>query len=101
MVAMKQIAHKIAIIDDIAYQTNLLALNAAIEADQRRIHPLLIIVTAHGSSQMGHGHGQARARQAHGRALPLSEIPSHVSSPTLSGWGGPMGPPGPAPAIKR
>jgi methyl-accepting chemotaxis protein len=32
VVAMKQIAHKIAIIDDIAYQTNLLALNAAIEA---------------------------------------------------------------------
>ena len=31
-VAMKQIAKKIGIIDDIAYQTNLLALNAAIEA---------------------------------------------------------------------
>jgi methyl-accepting chemotaxis protein len=30
--AMKQIAQKILIIDDIAYQTNLLALNAAIEA---------------------------------------------------------------------
>jgi methyl-accepting chemotaxis protein len=30
--AMKQIAKKIGIIDDIAYQTNLLALNAAIEA---------------------------------------------------------------------
>jgi methyl-accepting chemotaxis protein len=30
--AMKQIAAKIGIIDDIAYQTNLLALNAAIEA---------------------------------------------------------------------
>jgi methyl-accepting chemotaxis protein len=30
--AMKQIANKIGIIDDIAYQTNLLALNAAIEA---------------------------------------------------------------------
>ena len=30
--AMKQIADKIGIIDDIAYQTNLLALNAAIEA---------------------------------------------------------------------
>ncbi|MGC3961896.1 MAG: methyl-accepting chemotaxis protein [Rhodocyclaceae bacterium] len=30
--AMKQIAEKIGIIDDIAYQTNLLALNAAIEA---------------------------------------------------------------------
>ncbi len=32
VVAMKQIADKIGIIDDIAYQTNLLALNAAIEA---------------------------------------------------------------------
>ena len=30
--AMKSIAGKIGIIDDIAYQTNLLALNAAIEA---------------------------------------------------------------------
>ncbi|MGX9079826.1 methyl-accepting chemotaxis protein, partial [Klebsiella pneumoniae] len=30
--AMKQIAKRIGIIDDIAYQTNLLALNAAIEA---------------------------------------------------------------------
>ena len=30
--AMKKIAQKIGIIDDIAYQTNLLALNAAIEA---------------------------------------------------------------------
>ena len=29
--AMKQIAERIGIIDDIAYQTNLLALNAAIE----------------------------------------------------------------------
>lgn len=32
LVAMKQIAGKISIVDDIAYQTNLLALNAAIEA---------------------------------------------------------------------
>jgi len=32
MEAMKQIADKIGIVDDIAYQTNLLALNAAIEA---------------------------------------------------------------------
>ena len=32
VVAMRQIARKVAIIDDIAYQTNLLALNAAIEA---------------------------------------------------------------------
>ena len=36
--AMKQIAHKIAIIDDIAYQTNLLALNAAIEAGRAGEH---------------------------------------------------------------
>ena len=36
--AMHQIAHKIAIIDDIAYQTNLLALNAAIEAGRAGEH---------------------------------------------------------------
>jgi methyl-accepting chemotaxis protein len=36
--AMKQIAKKISIIDDIAYQTNLLALNAAIEAGRAGEH---------------------------------------------------------------
>ncbi|MDB6000736.1 MAG: chemotaxis protein, partial [Rhizobacter sp.] len=36
--AMKQIAQKIGIIDDIAYQTNLLALNAAIEAARAGVH---------------------------------------------------------------
>lgn len=36
--AMKQIAEKISIIDDIAYQTNLLALNAAIEAARAGDH---------------------------------------------------------------
>lgn len=38
VVAMKQIAEKISIIDDIAYQTNLLALNAAIEAARAGVH---------------------------------------------------------------
>lgn len=36
--AMRQIAQKISIIDDIAYQTNLLALNAAIEAGRAGEH---------------------------------------------------------------
>jgi len=36
--AMKSIATKISIIDDIAYQTNLLALNAAIEAARAGVH---------------------------------------------------------------
>ncbi len=38
VLAMKQIADKISIIDDIAYQTNLLALNAAIEAARAGDH---------------------------------------------------------------
>jgi methyl-accepting chemotaxis protein len=38
VIAMKDIARKIAIIDDIAYQTNLLALNAAIEAGRAGEH---------------------------------------------------------------
>lgn len=36
--AMKQIAGKIGIVDDIAYQTNMLALNAAIEAARAGVH---------------------------------------------------------------
>jgi methyl-accepting chemotaxis protein len=36
--AMRQIAEKISVVDDIAYQTNLLALNSAIEAARAGVH---------------------------------------------------------------
>jgi methyl-accepting chemotaxis protein len=46
LIAMKQIAQKIGIIDDIAYQTNLLALNAAIEAARAGEHGKAFAVVA-------------------------------------------------------
>lgn len=44
--AMKQIASKISVVDDIAYQTNLLALNAAIEAARAGEHGEAFAVVA-------------------------------------------------------
>jgi len=51
--AMKQIARKITIIDDIAYQTNLLALNAAIEAARAGEHGKGFCGCRRGSAQAG------------------------------------------------
>src|SRR5438046_7771269 len=67
--AMKQIAQKISIIDDIAYQTNLLALNAAIEAARAGEHGKGFAVVA------------AEVRKLAGRArVPRREFTTSVSA---------------------
>jgi methyl-accepting chemotaxis protein len=63
--AMKQIADKIGIIDDIAYQTNLLALNAAIEAARAGEHGKGFAVVAA---------GEARGRSSRGAGVGISPL---------------------------
>ena len=66
--AMKSIADKIGIVDDIAYQTNLLALNAAIEAARAGEHGKGFAVVAAGSAQTGRaqpGRGAGNRRAGH------------------------------------
>jgi methyl-accepting chemotaxis protein len=58
--AMKSIAGKIGIIDDIAYQTNLLALNAAIEAARAGEHGKGFAVVA---AEVGSWPNAARSRR--------------------------------------
>ncbi|MDF0605323.1 methyl-accepting chemotaxis protein [Neisseriaceae bacterium TC5R-5] len=62
MVAMRDIAKKISIIDDIAYQTNLLALNAAIEAARAGIHGKGFAVVANEVRKLA-AHSQTAAKE--------------------------------------
>ncbi|MDY7226150.1 methyl-accepting chemotaxis protein [Hyalangium rubrum] len=60
--AMKQIASRISVIDEIAYQTNLLALNAAIEAARAGTHGLGFAVVASEVRKLAEG-SQSSAKQ--------------------------------------
>src|SRR6202795_3249203 len=76
VVAMKQIAEKISIIEEIAYQTNLLALNAAIEAARAGEHGRGLVVVATEVRKLAE-RSQTAAKESSGLASDSVKVAEH------------------------